>query len=337
MHSGPSPHIPVREGWLARLDEPGLERDIPIIDSHHHLWDRPGNRYLPGDFQKDLESGHDIRATVYVQCRSFYRASGDEVRRPLGEVERVVQYAVEAAARPGIALGAAIIGGADLGLGDRVLPVLEEMCDVSDGRLRGIRNPTAWHRDPNIRSSPVQVEDGILRDVNWQRGAAILPRLNLSLDIWAYQTQLDDVHVLARSLPRLRVIVNHLGGPLWGNGNIDLQRQWLRGLARLAELPNVYMKLGGLGMKVAGYRFHEAESPPPSQVLAAAWREPILTAIEYFGPDRCMFESNFPVDKGMFSYGVLWNAFKRITKSYSKDEISMLFHDTAAMVYKIDV
>lgn len=337
MHSGPSPHIPVREEWLARLDEPSLERDIPIIDSHHHLWDRPGNRYLPREFQKDLESGHNIRATVYVQCRSFYRASGDEALRPLGEVESVARYAADAATHHGTALGAVIIGGADLGLGDRVLPVLEDMCAVSDGRLRGIRNPTAWHWDSDVRSSPVQVEEGILQNANWRRGAANLMRFNLSLDIWAYQTQLDEVYDLARSLPGLRVIMNHLGGPLWGNGNIELQQQWRRSLAKISELPNVYMKLGGLGMKVAGYRFHEAELPPTSEVLAKAWREPILTAIENFRPDRCMFESNFPVDKGMCSYNVLWNAFKTITMSYSADEISMLFHGTAEAAYRIQV
>lgn len=216
-------------------------------------------------------------------------------------------------------------------------PVLETMCAAARGRLPGIRNQTAWHADPAIRSSPVAAPPGLLQDDQWRRGAAILPRFGLALDIWVYQTQLPEAFALAAALPDLPIVLDHLGGPLLAGRDPDLVKAWRDDLRAFSRLPNTYLKLGGLGMRVAGYDFDQDDFPPSSETLAEAWRSPILTAIEFFGPDRCMFESNFPVDKGMVSYTSLWNAFKRIVEPFPASEQASLFHGTAARVYRISI
>ncbi len=324
-----SPHIPVRPEWLGLRHEPPLPFEAPIIDAHHHLWDRPGSRYLAPELQKDIAEAGGIAATIYVQCRSFYRTEGPEELRPVGEVEHVARVAAEAAAAGGPRLCAAIVGGADLRLGDQVAPVLEAMQQAGDGRLRGIRNPLAWHPDPAIRSSPILPPPGLMADRQFRDGVAWLARLGLTLDLWVYQTQLGEVLALASAFPDVSIVLNHLGGRLG-----DAQdASWRAGLHALSRLPNVYLKLGGMGMPVLGYRFHEAPLPPSSAVLAQAWRPTIMACIEMFGPERCMFESNFPVDKGMFGYGAVWNAFKRLTEGFTPAERAALFGGTACRVY----
>ncbi len=337
MEAGESPHLPVREEWLARTSEPALEPEIPVIDAHHHLWDRPGSRYVEEDLRRDIASGHDIRATVYVQCRSFYRSGGEEALRPVGEVERIAGIAAERASPERARIGAAIVGGADLGLGDRVEPVLEAMIVAAGGRLRGIRNPTAWHADPSVRSSPVLPPAGLLCDRRFREGVARLAPLGLVLDVWIYQTQLPELRDLASVFPGTTIVLDHLGGPLCAGRDAALSAEWRREMRALARLPNVRVKLGGLGMRVTGYLFHERAAPPSSRELADAWKPWIATCIELFGPGRCMFESNFPVDKGMFGYPLLWNAFKRLTAGFATGERAALFSGTAGRVYGIRI
>ncbi len=336
-----SPHIGVRPDWLALAAEPALEPDLPIVDAHHHLWDRPGERYLFPELLSDLDSGHDIRATVFVQCRSMYRPSLPEPLQPVGEVEFANGVAAQAASGQ---YGrrhacAAIVGCADLLLGDRVEPVLDALVRAGGGRLRGIRNQTAWHADPAIVSNPVPPRPGLLVQESFQAGARRLAAHGLSLDVWAYHTQLDEVEALARACPGTAIVLDHCGGPL-GVGPYAGRRDavfadWSRSLKRLSQLPNMVLKLGGLAMRIGGFGYHERPRPPSSLDLMADWRPYIETCIEQFGAARCLFESNFPVDKGMVPYAVLWNAFKRITRDYSAAERRDLFGATAARVYRL--
>ncbi|MDR6386017.1 amidohydrolase family protein [Paraburkholderia caribensis] len=338
-----APHLPVRPEWLALRDEPVLEPALAIVDAHHHLWDRQTGRYLADEFGRDLASGHRVVSTVYVQCRSMLRQDGPEAMKPLGEVE----FATGVAAM--FASGAygqarcceAIVGGADLTLGADLDGVLKAMLQVSGGRLRGIRNPLAWHASPEVSSSPVTPPRDQMTNPAFRQGVRTLGRFGLSLDAWVYHTQLDDLYELARAAQDVTVVIDHFGGPL-GVGPHAGQRaavlaEWKQKLARLASLPNTRIKLGGAGMNVFGFDFATRALPPSSEQLAAAWRPYFDVCVELFGVDRCMFESNFPVDKGMFSYGVLWNAFKRLASAMSADDKTALFSRTAATTYRLAI
>lgn len=336
-----SPHAPVREAWLAQVQEPILEPELPIIDAHHHLWDRPGQRYLLPEYLADTGSGHRILASVYVQCRSMYSADRAAPFDAVGEVEFAAGIAAQSAS--GLygesRLCAAIVAGADLRQGEGIVPVLEEMQARSGGRLRGIRNATAWHGDPRLVSNPRPPPAKVLTDERFHEGVACLARHDLSLDIWAYHTQLDEVLALARRFPDQLIVLDHFGGPL-GAGPYEHQRQevfqtWSLAIRELARCSNLRLKLGGLGMKVGGFAFDERATPPSSAELADLWRPYVLTCVEAFGAERCLFESNFPVDKGMFSYGVLWNAFKRLTQGWDKDDRVALFSGTAKDTYRL--
>jgi len=336
-----SAHIPVRPEWLALGREQAVEPELPIVDSHHHLWDRPGQRYLFDDLLGDMRSGHDVRATVFVQSRSMYRASLPADLQPVGEVEFANGVAAQAASGLyGRRMAcAAIVGFADLLLGDGVEPILELLLRAGGERLRGIRNQTAWHSDPEIVSNPVPPRPGLLTHPRFVEGARRLPAHRLTLDVWVYHTQLTEVAELARSCPDTLIVLDHLGGPL-GIGPYRGRREevfaaWSADLKTLAELPNIVIKLGGLAMRVGGFDFHERAEPPSSVVMAAAWEPYFMTAIEFFGPARCMFESNFPVDKGMVGYVELWNAYKIMTKVLAPPERNELFRGTAMRTYRL--
>jgi predicted TIM-barrel fold metal-dependent hydrolase len=331
-----SRQIAIREDWLAQRVEDILLPDLPIVDPHHHLWDREGERYLLDDLLADAGSGHDIRATVFVQCGAMYRPDGPEELRPLGETEFVNGIAAMAASGwygPTRAC-AGIVGFADLTLGDRVAQVLDAQMAAAGARFRGVRNRTAWHPSPEVRSNLITPPPGPLAHPGFIEGARQLAARGLVLDIWAYQTQLPE-----GAVPELTVVVNHCGGPL-GVGSYAGRRAegvaaWQREVLALAALPNTVMKLGGLAMEVAGHDFHLRDQPPASAELEQAWRPVIHTLIEAFGAERCMFESNFPVDKGMCGYAVLWNAFKRLANGASEDEREALFSGTATRIYRL--
>ncbi|WP_431285226.1 amidohydrolase family protein [Humitalea sp. 24SJ18S-53] len=340
-HSTPQGQIAIREHWLAQVQEAAIDPALPIIDPHHHLWDRNAERYLLDDLLRDTGSGHDIRATVFVQCAAMYRADGPEAERSLGETEFVNGIAAVSAsgAHGPMRACAGIIGFVDLTLGDQVAPLLEAHQATAGRRFRGIRNRTAWHPSAEIRSNLIGPPPGPLEDPRFVQGARHLAGHGLVLDIWAYQTQLRHVAALARALPELTVVVNHCGGPL-GAGPYAGRRmegfvEWRQEVLALAALPNTVMKLGGLAMGVGGYDFHLRERPPTSMDLADAWRPVIEPLIEAFGAERCMFESNFPVDKGMCGYAVLWNAFKRLAHGAGAAETRALFSGTALRVYRL--
>jgi predicted TIM-barrel fold metal-dependent hydrolase len=327
--------------WLDKLREEILEPDLPIIDPHHHLWDRPGSRYYLDELLADLSSGHNIVATVFLQCFWSYRTEGPEEMRPVGETEFVASVAAEAERRkthPRVC--AAIIGHVDFRAGERVDAVLEAHMTAAHGRFRGIRQVTARHPDllASISTPPLL---GLMGDPAFRAGFARLGKYRLSFDAWLYHTQLSELLDLARAFPEIPIVINHVGGPL-GVGPFRNQREevfvtWRDGIRQLATCPNVHMKLGGLAMAINGFDFHRQVLPPSSGELAYAWRPWMVTCIEAFGAQRCMFESNFPVDKAMCSYPALWNGFKRLTADASANERRALFHDTAARFYRIQI
>jgi predicted TIM-barrel fold metal-dependent hydrolase len=334
--------IPVRPDWVNSRLEEVIEPDLPIVDPHHHLWDHPGSRYLLPELLADCGSGHRILATVYLECRAMYRADGPEHLRSLGETEFVNGVAAMSASGlygPTRAC-AGIVGNVDLRIGADAKHVLEAHIAVAGGRFRGIRRGSAWHAD-GIKATTANPPPGLLLDPAFRRGFACLRDLNLSFDIWSLHTQLDEVLDLVRSFPDTTMVLDHVGGPL-GIGRYAGQRdavmaEWSASIRRLAACPNLYVKLGGLAMHLLGWDFHSRPLPPSSEELAQAWRPYVETCIEAFGVQRCMFESNFPVDKGTCSYRHLWNAFKRITKTYSADERTALFSGTAAKVYRLNL
>jgi L-fuconolactonase len=340
-----SPGYPVRLDWLARNAEPVLEPDLAIVDPHHHLWHRAGtdqsSHYLFPELLADMNCGHNVRATVFVQCRSMYRPTGPEALRSVGEVEFVNGIAAQAASGfYGARFACAgIVAGADLTLGAGVDAVLERMRAVAGERFVGIRNSVAWHESPDVRSSMILPPSGLMADTRFRAGVGRLAAHNLSLDVWAYQTQAAEVLDLARAHPDVTMIIDHLGGPLaagpYAGKRNELFAGWKSGLAALAKLPNTRIKLGGLGMKVGGFKFQDGAEPPTSQQLAAAWKPYVDTAIELFGPSRAMFESNFPVCKGMFGASAFWNACKRLSAGYSATEKAALFSGTATAVYRL--
>jgi predicted TIM-barrel fold metal-dependent hydrolase len=330
-----------REDWLALYTEDVIDPSRPIVDPHHHLWDRGGQRYLIEEMVADIASGHNIVATVYVEARSMYRASGPEALRPVGEVEFVNGVAaMSASGGYGAAeICAGIVGHANLLLGDGARAVLEAEIAAGQGRFRGIRHSSAWDADPEIAHMYAARPKGLLLDPTFRKGFACLAPLALSFDAWMFHPQIGDLIDLAHAFPDTKIVLDHCGGPV-GLGRFAGRREetfpvWKASIQEIAKCPNVVVKLGGLAMRLLGYDFHERAKPPSSEDAAAAWRPYIETCIEAFGPTRCMFESNFPPDKGQCSYQVIFNAFKRIAAQYSEAEKTALFSKTATEVYRL--
>jgi L-fuconolactonase len=336
--------------WLDLHSEDILEPALPIIDPHHHVWDKETRfaggkqpRYMIDELSADVNSGHNVRATVHVQCGRMYRADGDPDFRPVGETEFVTGVAaMSATGLYGPArLCAGIVGFADLRIGPKVQDVLEAHIRAAGGRFRGIRQMSAWHPDQRMLSAiPLDVPEGLLRHGKFREGFARLVKLGLSFDAWLYFTQIADVVDLARAFPDATIVLDHLASPLgvgpYAGKRDEVFAAWHGSIKELARHPNVAVKLGGLGMKIIGFGFHEQPRPPSSLELAQAWRPHIEASIAAFGPDRCMFESNFAVDRESYSYPVLWNAFKRLAAQYSGDEKAALFSRTAARIYRLE-
>ena len=328
-----------RPEWLGKLTEDILEPELPIVDPHHHLWDHPGNKYFLDELLADVNSGHNIVSTVFLQCFWSYRTAGPDEMKPVGETEFVAAVAAEAEKRGTRAkICAGIVGHVDLRLGDAAGEVLDAHEAAGAGRFRGIRHITA--RDHAILASMATPPTfGLMAEPSFRRGFAQLARRGLSFDAWLYHTQLDQLTDLARAFPDVPIVLNHVGGPLdvgpYRGRHDAVFQAWRTGIRSLALCPNVHVKLGGLGMTICGFGFHRLPEPPSSEILAAAWRPYIETCIEAFGPARCMFESNFPVDKPSCSYRVLWNAFKRIAAEASVVEKILLFKETATKFYRL--
>ncbi|MDP1631934.1 MAG: amidohydrolase family protein [Caulobacter sp.] len=336
-----------------------LDPDLPIIDPHHHLWDRPlpppagpvghpfedvvrlSPRYLLDELRADAGSGHNITATVYVQCGAFYRADAAPEMAPIGEVEFV--NGVAAMSASGIygpmRACAGIVGHADLMLGDGAAAVLEAEVRAGGGRFKGIRHTNAQDPDPAVLGPMSHTPPGLLGETAFRAGFARLAPLGLSFDAWMLEPQLPELIDLARAFPETDIILDHLGTPL-GIGAYAGRRDerfgvWRDNIRELAKSPRVAVKLGGLAMPFPGFPGLDGRSRPTSQALADLWRPYVETCIEAFGAERCMFESNFPVDLWGCDYATLWNAFKRIAAGASDAERADLFAGTARRVYRL--
>ena len=339
------------QDWLTLIQEAALEPELPIIDPHHHFWDttdRNPQRYLLAQLVADAK-GHNVRQTVFIECGSMYRADGPEEFRVVGETEFVQGIAAECASgRYGdIRAAAGIVGTADLRLGDRVAPVLEAQIAASRNRFRGIRHGAAYVEPgtlpgasvaPRIAARPAVIPR-LLLDRDFRRGYAYLRTYGLTFEGWVYHTQIAELTDLARTFPDTTIVFNHLGGPIgvgpYAGHRNEIFVAWKPAIAELAKNPNVVAKIGGIQMVVNGYGWDQRKQPPTSEELLAANRDWYIYMIDRFGPTRCMFESNFPVDRLSCSYTVLWNQFKKLTKSLSADERAAMFHDTAMRVYRL--
>lgn len=328
--------------WLSLSREDVIAPAQPIIDPHHHLWTEHQAPYLLDELLADVEDGHRILATVFVQAHYGYRTDGPAHLAPVGETEKVAAIARTASARGARAnIAAGIVAYADLMRGEAVDDVLMAHAEAADGRLRGIRHSVS--RDELFPDGIVlkPAPAGLLADTAYRAGLARLEAHGLVYEAMLYHRQIPELTDMARAMPGLTIVLDHIGCII-GVGQYEGREQeafrtWKTDLTGLAQCPNVRIKIGGFGMIVCGPRWHEAPVPPSSSDLADAWRPYVETCIDLFGPDRCMFESNFPVDKAMYSYRTLWNAFKRLTQDFEATEKDALFFGTAKETYDLSV
>lgn len=334
--------------WLDLTREETIDPDLPICDPHHHLWDHPkleaykDHRYLLDELLADTGSGHNVVSTVFVECASMYRADGPTEMKPVGETEFVNGIAAMSASGTygATRVNAGIVGFADLCLGDGVTPVLEAHITAGGGHFRGIRHAAGWDPDPDVANSHTDPIQSLYLDPTFRKGFARLAPLGLSFDAWLYHPQISEVTDLARAFPDTPIVLDHFGGPLgfgpYAGKRDEIFKKWQTDIADLATCPNVMAKLGGINMKINGFGWHKWDKPPGSKELAATTAPYYRHCIEQFGAERCMFESNFPVDKTTCSYNVLWNTFKRIAADCSPWEKADLFHGTATRFYRLD-
>ena len=325
------------EAWLELTGEDPIEPEIPICDPHHHLWDFPGDRYLLEELFRDIGGGHNIVSTVFVECLSIEYADDPSKFDPVEETRFVHGLAVrnDDGKYGPTKVAAGIVSSTNLTLGRAVAPLLEAHMAASD-RFRGIRQVATWSEHEAIFSPGIR---DVLRQPGFRQGLACLKEYGLTFETFAYHNQLPDLAGLADAFPDMDIILNHVGGPLligpYAARREEVMQEWRDNIKELAERPNVLIKLGGLGMPYFGYGWDERPAPPSSGELAEAMKTFYLPCIESFGANRCMFESNFPVDRRAYSYTVLWNAFKRFSADFSPDERRALFHDTAAKAYRL--
>jgi predicted TIM-barrel fold metal-dependent hydrolase len=327
-------------GWLAGGREEILEPALPIVDPHHHLRETAHGRYLLPELSDDLASGHNIRATVFVDSQSMHRADGPVVLRPVGETDFVLDSLAAASASRVASWNpcAGIVGNLDLTFGAAVREALQAHIAAGQGRFRGIRDPLMWDGS-DINYGVRRPPPDRMTDPRFRAGFAELAPLGMTFDAWLFQPQLPLLIDLARSFPDTTIVLNHVGAPLgigpYAGQRAEIFESWRSSLIELARCPNVVVKVGGLGMLFFGFGFERRDVPASSAELATAWRPYVETCIDAFAPARCMFESNFPVDKQSCSYATLWNAYKRIAAGYSAEEKSAMFFGTANRIYRL--
>lgn len=314
-------------------DADPLDPGVDAIDPHHHLWEYPESVYAVDELRADVESARRVRRTVFVECGSAYRTDGPESMRPVGETEWL------ASVSPGDGLIDAIVGFADLTLGDAVAEVLDAHVEAGGGLFRGVRHVSAFDPSPDIRKSHTNPPPGLMSDPAFRTGMAALGRAGLSFDAWLYHPQLREFADLARANEDVVFVLDHLGGPLgigpYRGRREEVLEDWRSSMTEVAACPNVVVKLGGFGMPIFGEEWHHQAEAPPSSEVVAVWGPAIRWCIGAFGVDRCMYESNFPVDRRSLPYVTLWNTFVRVTDDLSLDERRAIFHDTAAKAYRL--
>ena len=328
-----------RDEWLALVREEIVDPDQKIIDPHHHLWRRPdGNHYLLQNLHGDTGSGHNVVQTVFVECHAEYRQSGPEHLKPIGETEFVRQQAEQSEQTDGATI-AGIVSHADLTLGDSVEEVLVAHEEASGGRFRGIRHALSHAEKPEVLTIAGRAPAGLYKDEGFRAGVNKLGSMGYTYDTWHYHYQNREFLELATACSDTQMILDHFGTPLgvgpYADQKDEIKAQWKKDIAAIAECDNVVAKIGGLAMPDNGFGFEQKDLPPTSDEFAEAQREYYLHTIECFGPDRCMFESNFPVDRLSISYHVLYNGLKKIVADFSQDEKDTMFFKTAARIYRL--
>ncbi len=317
------------------INEAAIETELPIIDAHHHLWDRPGDRYMPTDLTDDI-AGQRVTKTVFVECWSAHREQGPLPLRPLGETEFVLESTRSTVSTTEIAAG--IVAFVDLKLGFEAVPVIEGHLQIAGKRLKGIRYTTAWDPSPFI-TPYMNSPQGLILEEQFTKGIAQVQKYGLVFDTAILYHQIPEIKTLAQSFPDLIIILDHIGGPIligpYAGKETEVITDWRRHIKDISQCPNVVVKLGGLGLRHCGFGWHERDTSPGSDELAAAMRPFYFWCIEHFGTDRCMFESNFPEDKVSYAYSTVWNAFKKMTAGFSVTERTNLFSETAARIYKL--
>lgn len=328
-----------RHEWLANRAETAIDPDRPIIDPHHHLWDRNGSTYLAAELTIDTAASHNITHTVFVECSSAYDESSTTELAPVGETRFVAQQASEAKQLGGVPIGA-IVAHADLALGSAVEHVLAAHAEAGKGLFRGVRHGTNWSPHHEVKNGHHNPSRHLLADPGFRSGVSKLGEMGFSLDAWLYFDQITELADLAQEVPECTIVLDHLGGPLGigphASARSEMAEVWRRGITDVAICDNVVLKVGGLGMEhYFGTPWSQRGAPPSSEEVAAYWNDTVHFAIDAFGPSRCMFESNFPVDRQTLPYTVLWNAFQILAAPYSAAEQGELFAGTASRVYRI--
>ena len=324
--------------WLNQHTEEIIDAERPIIDPHHHLW--PGeSQYLLEDLWDDTSSGHNIKHTVFIECTQEFLTSGPEHLKPVGETIFVKKIADEAKKEPSKSQISGIVSHADMTLGEGINEVLDLHFQYGESLFKGIRHAGGWDPHENMRNSHHSPsKDMYLSDV-FNQSLKILGEKDLVFEAWQYHHQINQVAEIADRNENLTIILNHFSGPIgigpYEGKEDDIFKVWQKDIKELSKRPNVLAKLGGLAMPVNGFKFHEQETPATSDQMVERQKRYYLECIESFEPSRCMFESNFPVDKQSISYHVLWNFFKKISENFSEDEKNSMFYGCAKKAYSI--
>ena len=328
-----------RFDWLALRHEEALDPERPIVDAHHHLWERGGSTYLAPQLLEDMTGSHNVVKSVFVDCKSNYHTEGEPHMQPVGETVFVASEAdtLDAAGEPTIA---GIVSHADLLRGEAVEEVLAAHAAAGGGRFRGIRHATGWDPSDEVHNSHHRPFEHAMVMPEFRAGASTLARMGFSFDAWLFHPQLPELAVLARAVPELTIVLNHLGGPLaigpYGRARQQSRADWRASMRLVAACESVVLKVGGIGMDMYyGTGWTAAAVPPGSEEVAAYWGDDVRFCIDTFGPDRCMFESNFPVDRQALTYPVLWNALQIMAAGYTDTEQDALFSGTATRVYRL--
>ena len=332
--------IPGSEEWLASVSEDIVDPERSIIDTHHHLWKTASlwRTYDLADLWFDMDSGHNIEKTIFVDCHSEYRTEGPSHLKPIGETEYVVEIAAESRKEPNRATIAGIVGHANMTLGSGVEEVLVAHEQAGNGLFRGIRHAGPSDDTGTLTNAGGRRPCPYSRD-DFREGVMTLGRMGYTYDTWHFFHQNQDYLTLARAVPGTTMILDHFGTPLgvgaYAGRKDEIFERWKKDIAEIAGCPNVHAKLGGMAMPDNGFGWDKNNNPPSSDEFAEAQRPYYLHTIECFGPQRCMFESNFPVDRLSISYQVLWNGLKKIVADFSEDEKDHLFYGTASRVYRV--
>lgn len=325
-----------------------IDPEIPVIDSHHHLFDRAPDivahvtkrrRFLIDEYVEMVDTGHRVLGSVVVEVHNMYRTDGPEELRVVGETEFFNGQGAMGASGlwSGVQVAAGIIGPAEL-RHERAADVLDAQIAAAPARFKGVRQTGVWDEDSSIAAAVFPNPPHLYGDPMFRRGFAHLEDRGLTFDAFLMAPQLPDLVDLARTFPGTTIVLNHLGQPVGVGrhaGRLEEERpQWSADMAAVAECPNVVVKMGGLGSLFSGSPSYRVDPSVSSQVLAAEWGPYVETALELFGADRLMFESNLPTDgSGPFLH--VCNAYKRLLSGCTEAEKRAVFAGTAARVYDL--